>query len=135
MNDRPFVVRSHDVQKDASYREQLLFNWQLGRDLVLRRAEEKWGKGVVEQLSIDLQDAFPGVKGFSARNLWFMKQWYLFYSADPETVDLIQTIDETIPFDDGRKLKQVASEIQNKKLKQLDSEIQKWMLKDGRALI
>ncbi len=146
MNDRPFVVRSHDVKKDASYREwlleirsryqnfqikasvkvnseQLLFNWLLGRDLVLRRAEEKWGKGVVEQLSLDLQDAFPGVKGFSARNLWFMKQWYLFYSADPEAVDLIQTINEKLSFDDGRKLKQVASEIQNKKLKQLDSEI------------
>ena len=76
MNDKPFIVHSHDVRKDASYREwlleiknryrnaqikasvkvnseQLWFNWQLGRDLVLRRAEEKWGKGVVEQLSLD----------------------------------------------------------------------------------
>ena len=84
MDDRPFVVRSHDVRKDSEYREwlleiknryrntqikaavkvnseQLLFNWQLGRDLVTLRAEEKWGKGVVEQLSLDLQDAFPNV--------------------------------------------------------------------------
>ena len=34
--------------------EQLLFNWQLGRDLVIRKAEEKWGSGVVEQVSMDL---------------------------------------------------------------------------------
>ena len=48
--------------------EQLLFNWQLGRDLVVLRAEEKWENGVVEQLSLDLQDAFPGVKVFSSLN-------------------------------------------------------------------
>ena len=48
--------------------EQLLFNWQLGRDLVVLRAEEKWENGVVEQLSLDLQDAFPGVKVFSFLN-------------------------------------------------------------------
>ena len=45
--------------------EQLLFNWQLGRDLVIRKAEEKWGSGVVEQVSMDLQAAFPESKGFS----------------------------------------------------------------------
>lgn len=49
--------------------EQLLFNWQLGRDLVLRRADEKWGKGVVEQISLDLHAAFPGTKGFGTSNL------------------------------------------------------------------
>ena len=48
--------------------EQLLFNWQLGCDLVVLRAEEKWENGVVEQLSLDLQDAFPGVKVFSFLN-------------------------------------------------------------------
>lgn len=53
--------------------EQLLFNWQLGRDLVVRRAEEHWGAGVVEQVSLDLKAAFPKAKGFSARNLWNMK--------------------------------------------------------------
>lgn len=110
MKDNPFVVSSHEVAKDSEYRrwlfevknryknaqikssvkinsEQLLFNWQLGRNLVVLRAEEKWGNGVVEQLSLDLQDAFPGVKGFSARNLWFMKQWYSFYASKPESME------------------------------------------------
>jgi len=36
----------------------------LGRDLVERKAEEKWGKGIVEQLSLDLQNEFPKAKGF-----------------------------------------------------------------------
>ncbi len=60
--------------------EKLLWNWQLGRDLVMRKAEEKWGTGIVEQLSLDLQAAFPNEKGFRVRNIWAMKQWYLFYA-------------------------------------------------------
>ena len=43
--------------------EQLLFNWQLGRDLVIRRAEEKWGKGVVEQVSLDIAGCISWDKG------------------------------------------------------------------------
>ena len=102
-NEKPRVVKIHDVQIDREYiqwireiksryrsaqikaavkvnAEQLLFNWQLGRDLVTRKAEEQWGTGVVEQLSMDLQAAFPESKGFSTTNLWYMKKWYEFYS-------------------------------------------------------
>ncbi|NPD82049.1 DUF1016 family protein [Prevotella sp. PINT] len=60
--------------------EKLRFNWSIGRDLVVRKAEEHWGTGVVEQLSFDLQEAFPNDKGFSSRNVWRMKQWYLYFS-------------------------------------------------------
>lgn len=146
MSEKPFIVQSHDIHLDSEYMEwllevkkryrnaqinaavkvnseQLLFNWQLGRDLVLRRTEEKWGKGIVEQVSLDLQDAFPGVKGFSARNLWFMKQWYTFYSSKPEAASLVLELDEKIQVN-SEKLKQVASEIQNQKLKQAASELQ-----------
>ena len=49
--------------------EKLLWNWQLGRDLVERRAEEKWGSGIVEQLSLDLKAAYPQEKGFGTSNL------------------------------------------------------------------
>ena len=103
--DNPHFVISHDFHGDAEYvawvqeikaRYQrirsrvalqanygaLEFNWQLGRDLVEKKAEQKWGSGVVEQLSLDLRAAYPDVKGFSSRNLWYMKQWYLFYSGD-----------------------------------------------------
>lgn len=56
--------------------EKLLWNWQLGRDLVWRKAEERWGNGVVEQVSLDLQNAFPNEKGFGVVNIWYMKRWY-----------------------------------------------------------
>ncbi|MBQ9310542.1 MAG: DUF1016 family protein [Bacteroidales bacterium] len=106
-NSETKVVKIHDVKIDQEYMlwlgeikaryrnaqikaavrvnaEQLLFNWQLGRDLVMRKAEEKWGSGIVEQVSLDLQAAFPESKGFSTSNLWRMKQWYVFYSRDYE---------------------------------------------------
>ena len=100
----PRVVHSHDIHLDSAYvswiqnvkkrfrnaqikaavkvnSEQLIFNWELGRDLVERKAEETWGSGIVEQVSLDLQNEFPGVQGFSTRNLWNMKKWYLFYAS------------------------------------------------------
>ncbi len=103
MGKEPKLVRSHDVHIDTEYTqwmhevkeryrrtqikaavrvntEQLMFNWMLGRDLVVRKAEEKWGSGIVEQVSLDLQNEFPSARGFSTTNLWYMKKWYLFYS-------------------------------------------------------
>ena len=91
--------------------EQLIINWQLGRDLVEKKAEERWGAGVVEQVSLDLQAAFPESKGFSTTNLWYMKQWYLFYSSEIEK--LPQAAGELQIFDNHKdiKLPQAVGEI------------------------
>ena len=102
--------------------EQLLFNWQLGRDLVIRKAEEKWGTGIVNQVSLDLQAEFPEAKGFSARNLWFMKQWYSFYTSKNGIISLISDL-ETQLNTGNKKLNQVGSEIHEQTLNQLDSEM------------
>lgn len=74
--------------------EKLRFNWSVGRDLVMRKAEERWGSGVVEQLSLDLKEAFPQEKGFSSRNLWRMKQWYLFFSTSEANEKLPRLVAE-----------------------------------------
>lgn len=106
--------------------EQLLFNWQLGRDLVVRKAEEKWGTGIVNQVSLDLQAEFPEAKGFSARNLWNMKKWYLFYAENDGVSDILQTFNSLINTE-SEKLQQVVAEIHEKpdrqKLKQVVAEI------------
>lgn len=59
--------------------EMLRFYWALGKDIVSMHVEELWGKGVMNQLSLDLRAAFPGQDGFSVTNLKYMKRWYLFY--------------------------------------------------------
>ena len=74
-------LRSHQVKAAMHVNTEMLeFYWSLGRDLVQKKAETQWGAGVVEQLSLDLKDAFPGVKGFSTTNIWYSKKWYLYYN-------------------------------------------------------
>lgn len=60
--------------------EMLHLYWSIGEDIVKRNAEAVWGKSVINQLSQDLGNEFPDMKGFSPRNLAYMKQFYLFYS-------------------------------------------------------
>ncbi|MCI5730535.1 MAG: DUF1016 N-terminal domain-containing protein [Eubacterium sp.] len=89
-----------------------------------RKAEEKWGKGIVEQLSLDLQNEFPDEKGFSARNLWNMKKWYLFYSSSDIFSEMAHTIEDIIDLN-SLKLQQVGAEIsENQKLHQAGAEIE-----------
>ncbi|MDR2207303.1 MAG: PDDEXK nuclease domain-containing protein [Flavobacteriaceae bacterium] len=78
-------TRIHQSQIKAAIRvnsELLLLYWDLGRDIVVRQMETNWGSGFFEQLSKELRTEFPNMKGFSERNLYNMKQFYLFYSQD-----------------------------------------------------
>lgn len=125
----PRFVKSHDVTLDSEYAEwiaevkhryrsaqikaavkvngeKLLFNWQLGCDLVQKKAEERWGAGVVEQVSLDMQREFPESTNFSVRNLWYMKQWYMFYTENAEK--LKRLVSEMLPTEEyEHKLQQI----------------------------
>ena len=138
----PYFVKSHDIHIDTDYAdwitdiksryrsaqvkaavkvnaEKLLFNWQLGRDLVQKKAEERWGTGVVEQVSLDLNREFPESTNFSVRNLWYMKQWYLFYAENPEK--LKQLVSVMLPDDSlDKKIDQIADEEKLKHVNAVD---------------
>ena len=62
-------------------RELILLYWDIGQEILERKAELQWGQSVIERLAKDLQKAFPGVSGFSSRNLRDMKRFYAEYSA------------------------------------------------------
>ena len=146
-SDEPSMVSSHDIHIDGDYAEwiaevkhryrsaqvkaavkvnaeKLLFNWQLGRDLVQKKAEERWGSGVVEQVSLDLRREFPNEKGFSAPNLWFMKKWYLYYTEKGDC-KRIQQFNEEIYSPKNQKdiiLYQLGRELQDGKMHQVGAE-------------
>ncbi len=63
----------------AVNKELIVLYWDLGKMIVERQDKEGWGKSVVERLAKDLQKEFPGIKGFSVQNLWYMRQFYLTY--------------------------------------------------------
>jgi len=57
----------------AVSREMVLLYWSIGRDLSQRFAVEEWGGKIIDRLARDLQAEFPGVEGFSPRNLRYMR--------------------------------------------------------------
>lgn len=68
--------RIHHAQQRASLavnRELVLLYWQIGQDILQRQAAQGWGAKVIDRLAHDLRTAFPDMKGFSPRNLKYMR--------------------------------------------------------------
>ena len=58
----------------------LHFYWELGREIVDMQSENKYGSKFFENLSRDLKEAIPDAKGFSVKNLYYIRRFYLMYS-------------------------------------------------------
>lgn len=56
--------------------------WHLGSEIVQKEQTATWGSGLIERLSRDLSHEFSDSKGFSKRNLYAIRQWFLFYSQE-----------------------------------------------------
>jgi predicted nuclease of restriction endonuclease-like (RecB) superfamily len=79
----------------AVNKELIALYWDLGKMIVERQEKEGWGKSVVEQLAKDLQMEFTGIKGFSERNLWNMRIFYLTYKDSKKLQPLVAEISWT----------------------------------------
>ena len=67
-------VESGRARAVAAVNQELVATyWAIGRHILGRQGTEGWGAKVTTRLSQDLQDRFPESKGFSARNLMFMR--------------------------------------------------------------
>ncbi len=55
--------------------ELILLYWDIGRLILQKQDEEGWGTKVIDRLSYDLREAFPDMKGFSPRNLKYMRSF------------------------------------------------------------
>ena len=69
-------IRIHEAQQRAvlkANQELVLLYWGIGRDILERQAEQGWGAKVIDRLAQDLRSAFPRMKGFSPRNLKYMR--------------------------------------------------------------
>ena len=67
----------------AVNRELVLLYWQIGRDILARQEEHGWGAKVIDRLAQDLRRAFPGVEGFSPRNLKYMRAFAEAWPEEP----------------------------------------------------
>ena len=89
--------RIHSAQQRAALavnRELVLLYWQMGQDILARQAQQGWGAKVIERLAQDLRAAFPDMKGFSPRNLKYMRA---FAQAWPDA-DFVQAVLAQLPW-------------------------------------
>ncbi|MGK5091906.1 PDDEXK nuclease domain-containing protein [Deltaproteobacteria bacterium TL4] len=80
---RDIKQRIQTVQIKAAVavnRKLLRLYWDLAERLVEKQKQSAWGDSFIQQMSIDLQEEFPEMKGFSERNIKYMRQWFLFYN-------------------------------------------------------
>ena len=64
----------------AVNRELLALYWYLGEQILEKQQSAKWGDGFLDQMSGDLLAEFPEIRGFSRRNLFYMRKWVSFWT-------------------------------------------------------
>lgn len=93
LNEIKRQIRQRQYQAlRAANTELLALYWWLGESISRRQTDQGWGKAVVESLARDLQLEFPGRNGFSAQNLWLMRQFYREYCDKPKLQPLVGEI-------------------------------------------
>lgn len=74
VDDLKTRIRSAQAKAALTVNADLvLLYWSIGRDILARQQKEGWGAKIIDRLSTDLHGAFPEMKGFSARNLKYMR--------------------------------------------------------------
>lgn len=86
-------IRSVQVKAAMTVNSALIeFYWELGKMIVVKQSEIKWGEKLIDQVASDLKIEFPDLKGLSSTNLKYCKRFYLFYnlSIGQQLVDQLQ---------------------------------------------
>jgi hypothetical protein len=91
--------------------ELVLLYWDIGRGIVDKQKALGWGESVVEEVSADLRREFPGMTGFSARNIWDMKRLYLACSEPQFLQQVVAELKRSPPL--TRFLPQTVAEIRD----------------------
>ena len=73
------ILSSQYEALKAVNKELINLYWEIGKNIVEKQEKFSWGKSVVKNLSLELQKEFVGIKGFSERNLWNMRNFYIEY--------------------------------------------------------
>lgn len=72
--------------------ETINLYWEIGEEIYRQQEENGWGKSIVQVVSKELQKEFPGAKGYSAANLWRMRNFYLSYRGSEKLAPLVREI-------------------------------------------
>jgi len=88
-------IRTAQVRAALAVNQELvMLYWQIGREILSRQQQQGWGTKVISRLAKDLQQEFPEMKGFSVRNLTYMRA---FAEAYPDEA-IVQQVAAQIPW-------------------------------------
>lgn len=76
----------------AVNREIVLLYWSIGRDILAKQQAQGWGSKVIDRLAKDLKREFPDIKGFSPRNLKYMRTFAEAYPDKPIVQEVLAQI-------------------------------------------
>jgi len=96
LNNIKSKIQSSQIKAAIAVNSALIeFYWDLGFIISNKQKESNWGNKLIEKLSIDLKSIFPEMKGFSRTNLYYVKQFYEYFS-------IINTKNKIIPQVEGQ---------------------------------
>ncbi len=74
-------IKNSQIKASIKVNTELIsLYWEIGAMIVEKQESAKWGSSFIAQMAVDLKAEFPGLTGFSQRNLYSMRQLYLFYN-------------------------------------------------------
>lgn len=80
-------IRSAQIKGAVAVNRELIrLYWEIGEDIVEKQEKEGWGSKVLEKMSKDLQNEFPGIEGFSRSNIFRMKAFFIAYGKVAQAV-------------------------------------------------
>ncbi len=80
-------VQAAQIKAARAVNTQLIrLYWELGKLINEKQQASGWGDAVIEQIAKDLTRELGGLKGFSRRNLYYMRRFYRFYADQKENV-------------------------------------------------
>ena len=81
LSDLKNRIRKAQIRASLAVNQEMItLYWEIGQDILNRQQQEGYGTKVVDQLAKDLKKEFPGLTGFSARNLKYMRAFAEAYS-------------------------------------------------------
>jgi len=73
-------IQSTQIKAAVSVNKEMLrLYWFIALSIIEKQKQISWGDGLIKQVSKDLQNEFPEMKGFSIRNIKYMRQWCIFW--------------------------------------------------------
>ncbi|MCE5317829.1 MAG: PDDEXK nuclease domain-containing protein [Parachlamydia sp.] len=84
-------IRESQVKAAVAVNQELIrLHWWIGSEIVRRQEIEGWKAEVIDRLCKDIQADFPGLKGFSRSNVFYMRLFYISYARVQQAVGFLE---------------------------------------------